>query len=121
MSVAQQNFGFDAADPVIIGKKATIQFDIPNLLVSGVASAEWALFSLRPEENASQTPLFTKTVGSGIGLTDGAAGLEVLVTIDPGDTSLLAGGDYFHRLDYVATGGDEFEAARGTGRLTPRV
>lgn len=121
MSIAEQNFGFDAADPVVIGKIARIQFVIPNLLIAGVTSAEWALFSLRPEESVSQTPLVTKTVGSGIALTDGVGGLEVLVTIDPGDTASLSGGDYFHRLDYVATGGDLFEAARGVGRLTPRV
>ena len=63
----------------------------------------------------------TKTVGSGITLTDNAPNVDVVVTLAPADTSALAGGDYFHRLDYVHTNGDQFEAARGTGRLTPRV
>ena len=121
MSSAQQDFGFNRADPVIIGKTAQVQFVIPNLTAANVASAEWALYVLRPIEDPNQTALVTKTVGSGIALADGASGLEVLVTLDPADTTSLAGGDYFHRLDYVHTSGDQFEAARGTGRLTPRI
>ncbi|MGI9493814.1 MAG: hypothetical protein ACR2QF_15565 [Geminicoccaceae bacterium] len=121
MSSAQQDFGFNRADPVIVGKTAQVQFTIANLTAAEVASAEWALFTLRPEEEPSQTALVTKTVGSGITLTDNAGSLDVLVSLDPDDTSTLPGGDYFHRLDYVHTNGDQFEAARGTGRLTPRV
>jgi len=118
MSVSNQNFGFTDGDPVIIGKTAQVQFTIANLTAADVASAEWSLFALRPIEDPTQTALVTKT---DLALTDNAGSLEVLVTLDPADTSALAGGDYFHRLDYVHTNGDQFEAARGTGRFTPRV
>lgn len=121
MSIGQQDFGFDPKNPVILGKTNRFQFDIPDLLVSEVSSMEWILADLSPVETPTPTVLVTKTVGSGIALTDGAAGLEVLVTLDPVDTVLLPGADYFHRLDYVSTSSDQFESLRGRGRLTPRV
>lgn len=121
MSLAQQNFGFDPKNPVILGKTNRFQFDIPNLLVSDVSSMEWILADLSPVETPTPNVLVTKTNGSGIALTDGPEGLEVLVTLDPADTAALAGGDYFHRLDYISTTADEVESLRGRGRLTPRV
>ncbi|MGI9420408.1 MAG: hypothetical protein ACR2RA_21515 [Geminicoccaceae bacterium] len=121
MSIGEQDFGFDPKEPVALGKTIVIQVDIPNLLISGVTSAEWALFQSNPQEQPTQTALVTKTIGAGIALTDGASGLEVLVTLDPGDTSALAVADYYHRLDYVASGGGQHEAARGRARLSARV
>ena len=121
MSLGEQNFGFDPANPVVLGKKIEILFVIPDLLVAGVSSVEWILADTSPRETPSPNVSVTKTNVSGIQLTDGAEGLEVLVTMDPIDTAALSGGDYFHRLDYVHTDGSEQEAARGTGRLTPRA
>lgn len=121
MSIAEQDFGFDPKDLVVIGKTAKRQFLIPALQVSGVTSAEWALFDLSPEEQSGQTARVTKTVGSGLALSDVGSDLQVDLTLDPADTVNLAGGDFFHRLDYVAASGDQVEALRGTGRLTPRV
>ena len=125
MSVSQQDFGFDRTDLAIIGKTRTIPFVISNIQVADIASAEWALFTLTPEEDPNQTSLVTKTVaGGGINLANNGSDVDVVVTLDPADTALptpLAGGDYFHRLDYVHTGGDQFEVGRGRARLTPRV
>lgn len=72
-------------------------------------------------ETPTPNVLVTKTNVSGTQLTDGAEGLELLVTLDPADTAALTGGDYFHRLDYVSTTADEVESLRGRGRLTPRI
>ena len=122
MSSGLQNFGFDPTNPIIIGKDASINFPTADLQAANVASAEWALFALRPEESTSQSALVTKTVaGGGITLTNNGTSVDFTVTLNPADTSALAGGDYFHRLDYVHTDGRELEAARGNGRLTPRV
>ena len=124
MSVSQQDFGFDPTNLAIIGKTITIPFVISNIQTADIASAEWSLFTLTPEEDPNRTALVTKTNASGITLTNNGSNVDAVVTLDPADTTLptqLAGGDYFHRLDYVHTNSDQFEAARGKGRLTPRV
>jgi hypothetical protein len=55
---------------------------------------------LRPE---SATPLLTKTVGSGIVITDGANGMGKVVFV-PADTASLKPGVYFHKLKRTDTG-----------------
>ena len=120
MSLAGQNFGFADSDPVIIGKTFVIQFTIADLQVANVVSAEWILAETDPAEGTS-TPDITKSLGSGIALQDSGADLLVTVTVDPDDMTDLAPGDYFHRLDYEHTDGSQYEAARGIGRLTPRI
>ena len=85
-----------------------------------MASAKWILAASDPNVG-TVTALVTKTVGSGIVLADSGSDLLVTVTVDPSDTSALEASDHFYRLDYVHTDGSQYQAARGTGRLTPRV
>lgn len=120
MSLSGQDFGATDGDPVILGKTFVLQFTITGLQASEVVSAEWILADQAPGQG-TQTPIVTKTIGSGIALADSGSDLQVTVTVDPADTSALTAGDYFHRLDYVHTDGSQYEAARGTGRLTARV
>ncbi|MEM9670660.1 MAG: hypothetical protein AAF950_17220 [Pseudomonadota bacterium] len=120
MSLSGQDFGLTDGDPVILGKTFVVQFTITGLQASEVVSAEWILADQDPGIGTS-TPIVTKTVGSGITLTNSGADLQVTVTVDPADTATLTAGDYFHRLDYVHSDGSQYEAARGTGRLTARV
>jgi len=120
MSLSGQDFGKTIGDPVILGKTFVLQFMITGLQASEVTSAEWILATEDPSLGSASV-LFTKTVGSGIVLTNVGSDLHVTVTVDPGDTSALDAGDYFHRPDYAHTDGSQYEAARGIGRLTARV
>ena len=120
MSLSNQNFGFTDGDPVILGKRNVIKFTISDLTAAEVDSAEWVLMDISPVEG-TPTALVTKSTSSGIAVADGSSGLEATITLEGSDTSSLSGGDYFHRLDYVHTDGALYEAARGTGRLTPRA
>ncbi len=120
MTVSGQDFGTADGAPVVIGKTFVVEFTIADLQSSEVSSAEWILADEDPGPG-TPTILVTKTVGSGIVLIDSGDDLQVTVTVDPSDTEDLDASDYFHRLDYVHTDGSEFEAARGTARLTGRV
>lgn len=120
MSLSGQDFGKTVGDPVILGKTFVLQFTITGLQASEVTSAEWILATEDPSLGSASV-LVTKSVGSGIVLTNFGADLQVRVTVDPADTSALTAGDFFHRLDYTHTDGSQYEAARGIGRLTARV
>ena len=121
MSIGQQDIGFDPKDPIIKGKTNTFVVTVPSLTVAEVSSAEWVLLDRSPVEVAAPTALVTKTDTAGIALADVGSDLEATITIDPADTASLAGTDFHHRLDYVATGGGEHESVRGRIRLTPRA
>lgn len=63
----------------------------------------------------SSTAILTKTVGVGITITNGAAGIfEVL--IDPADTAALSG-DYYHEAEIVLSGGDKSTVMTGVATI----
>ncbi len=122
MSIGQQDIGFDPKDPIIKGKTNSFVVTIPSLQVAEVSSAEWVLLDLSPVETATPSAEVTKTTGAGeITLADVGSDLQATITIDPADTSTLAGTDFYFHLDYIAVAGGEHESVRGRIRLTPRA
>ena len=121
MSFGNQNFGFERPNLAVIGKEILIDFRIPGVQSSGIASAEWVLSLTNPEEESGGSALITKTVGAGIVLVNNNDDVLAQLTVDGDDTTGFSPGIYFHRLDYVDTGGSLHEAARGLGKLTRRL
>ena len=120
MTLDAQNFGFTASSPVVLGKNIVLAFTIEGVVASDLSAAEWSLFDFQPiGGGTAPTAVITKTVGSGIALTDDGTDLTVTVSIDDSDQVDMAPGDYWHRLDYTKTSGDEVQAARGLARLSP--
>ena len=109
----EQDIGFDT--PFYQGNDGTLSFTVFNpdgtrkTLTN--ASIEWLL----AETDDIDNPHVTKTVGSGITITDGPNG-ECDVTLDSSDTSDLRGNKH-HRLTVTDDNGDTYVAAVGTFKI----
>ena len=96
---------------MVSGDDKTVRFTVTDQ--DGVAqdltgaSATWA-FSRR----ARRAAIATKTVGSGITISDAANGI-VDVTVARADTETIEG-DFYHELEIVDGGGTKSTAAYGT-------
>lgn len=73
--------------------------------LSDVNAAEWSLYL--------SSALVTKTLGSGITVTDAVNGI-VQVTIDPADTEELKGGEYKHGIQLTTSTGQVLTPRSGT-------
>lgn len=72
------------------------------------ATITWGLAKLQ-----GKAPFLTKTIGSGITVTDAANG-ELDVDLDPADTADVRGGDYYHELEIIDSLGNKATSAYGT-------
>lgn len=121
MSKGEQNIGFNRFKLVTIGKQYQVNWEIPGRALADLASVQYILADKDPEVDSTAAILVTKTVGSGIVLTGSNDNVYALVTVDGADTTGLAQGSYFHRLDYVTTGGALHENGRGAVKAVRRV
>lgn len=82
------------------------------------ASAIWQAAPGTPRRFAS-TPVLTKATGSGITITNAAAG-ELRIDLQPGDTAGLVG-DFYHELQTTDSGGASTTPLAGLMTLTPQL
>lgn len=71
------------------------------------ATITWGL-----AKRQGKAPFLTKTIGSGITVTDAVNG-ELEVAIDPADTADVKGGSYYHELEITDSIGNIATAAYG--------
>lgn len=64
------------------------------------ADIEWVLYTV---SGSTETVLITKTVGSGIIITDGSVG-DFQVSLSSSDTGALAVGEYYHQAELYVGG-----------------
>lgn len=100
-----QNFEWTSGDDLPFEIEVTDQNDVAEDLTG--ASITWAM-ARRPTSSI----LLTKTVGSGITITDAVNGL-FLVKLDAADGENFRG-DYYHEAEVVFASGDKRTVARGT-------
>ena len=109
-----QDFTLDAGDKAILtitvddGAEPPVAVDL-----SGVA-IQWAL-----ARDLSIVPVVTKSVGSGIVITDPTNGI-FKVTLDPADTEGLCG-IYYHEAEVTDTNSDPSTVTRGTVTIRPTI
>lgn len=133
MTVANQDVGFDAANPVILGDTILIAADVvtdnPSTLI-GAQSATYAIFEKDPTRNAGAA-LLSKTLGAGITMapvvvTDplspdlGKTAVRVTIRIDREEqyTASLTARDYYHELFTLSSDGLYSRDFTGRLRLT---
>ena len=104
---AQANIDLD--DELFTGKDRTLQFTVVDAAGAAQAITGWALKWVLCSNQDRRTPLVSKTVGSGITITNGAGGIcQVAITDD--DTATLAGAEdpkYFHELSRTDSGNED--------------
>lgn len=110
-TLTKQNFTMHSGDD------KTLQFTVKDqdgvvVDITG-ASITWA-FAAR----VGATAIASKTVGSGITITDAAAGV-FQVTIDAADTASLTGGVLYHEAQLVDSGGVKSTIAYGDMTILP--
>lgn len=105
-----------AGDTIRLAFAVTTDGTTPKNLTG--AAVSWAFSPLNAATgSAGGAAIVTKTVGSGITLTDATGGL-LLVKLEPADTASVAGGDYYHELQITDAASDKLTAAFGVLRLS---
>jgi hypothetical protein len=94
MSIEQN---FDVSDDWHIGEDKVLQFTVRDKLGVVVNITGWTItWALRADPEPSSPVLITKSVGTGIVITNGAGGIFE-VTVAAGDYTLVTGPDkYYH-------------------------
>jgi len=83
--------------------EVTINDEVGAVVDISSATLTWGLSKKSADTTTPMgAALITKTIGSGITITDGPNG-RCDVAIDPADTDALAG-DFYHELEMVLTG-----------------
>ena len=134
MTVANQDVGFDPANPVVLGDTILIAADVvtdnPSTLI-GAQSATYGIFEKDPTRNSGPA-LLSKTLGVGITMapvvvTDpdspdlGKTAVRVTIRIDREEqysASLTAPTDYYHELFTLSSDGLYSRDFTGRLRLT---
>jgi hypothetical protein len=99
-------------DELFTGKDKVLAFTVVDSAGVAVNITGWALrwvLELKPFPGRSTGWLVSKTVGSGISITDGAGGV-CQVTIDDTDTDTFDGSDtpdYYHELTRTDAGNED--------------
>ena len=94
-----------SGDSIILKFNAVDEYgDVINL--TG-ATLKWQL-----AQNATATPLLTKTVGAGITVTNASGGLfEVRLSFF--ETRTLSPGNFYHEVELTTSGGDKYTIFNG--------
>lgn len=124
MAEIQQNIGTTATSPVHRGTDFRIRvpvLDVADEVVdlNGVQSIVYSLFGVSPAKDTDAPALFSKTVGSGITVSDPSGGVFE-VDIDKDDTLNLWAGSYYHQVILVTSIGETYKPLSGTVQLTAR-
>jgi len=97
-----------------VGNYRTIVFYIEDVSTVTGGTAEWAM-STTSGATGSQAILKTSVASTGITLS----GKNVIVTLEPSDTSGISPGSYYHELRLVDIAGQPTTPAIGTVTLKP--
>ena len=124
MAEVNQNVGTTASAPVHRGTTIRMAVSVTDsagdpLDLTSVVSISYGVFGISPSKDPEAPPLITKSIGSGVSVTNAAGGV-FQVTLAPNDTIGLWAGDYYHRAILVDGAGDRYVAMTGTLRLSQR-
>jgi hypothetical protein len=111
MTATQQNFTVTAGDSM------TLLFTITDSSTKAAVDLSGAAITWALGITVKATPIVTKTVGSGITITDAANG-KLSVALVPTDTAKLAG-RFYHEVQITDVIGDVSTVANGTATINP--
>lgn len=115
MSTSDQNYSVSQADTHVLAFTATSGGNAINL--TGALQLKWTLSSKR---KGDPTPILTKTLSSGVSVTNAAAG-QFTVTVDNGDLDDQRPGYYYHEVFFENSANQKFVIATGWLTLTPAI
>lgn len=99
--------GDGAGRPYVAGDFLEIEVTVRNeagspVDISDCTSIRYAISALSKQQGPTGDALLTKSLGSGVAITNGPAGIFI-VTIDSGDTDAMAG-TYYHEAEIIDEG-----------------
>lgn len=124
MAEINQNVGTTATDPLHRGtdyrlRISVVEADDSVVDLNAVQSIVYTLHGVAPSKDPDAPALITKSVGSGVSVTDASGGVfEVDVLKD--DTLPLWPGKYYHQVMLVNSLGRTYKPLSGTAQLTQR-
>ncbi|MGB1225039.1 MAG: hypothetical protein ACPHCN_12965 [Mycobacterium sp.] len=115
------SIGFTADDIWVAGNTRRFTINVVDAAgspknLTGASSADWRFTDIAAEEG-TPTVLLSKSLGSGVTITDAAQG-EVTITVSGPDTESLQPGDYHAELRVVDAATDRESVTKMTIRLT---
>jgi len=124
MAAVNQDVGTSPTNPVF--PSATVRLSVtvsgpdgnPTDLTN-VQAIDYGFYGVSPAKDYEAPPLFEKTLGSGVTVTDAAGGVFE-IEILPADTKDLWPGEYYHQAAIQDAANDFYPALTGTFQLTAR-
>lgn len=125
MTAVSQNVGTTASNPVFPDTTVRLSVTVTDandaaVDLTGVQSIAYGLYGVAPAKDFEAPPVITKTLGSGVTVTDAVNGV-FQIAIARTDTASLWPGDYYHQTEVLDAAGDQYLAMTGTFRLSARA